>query len=131
MDFDRIDDMEYVKESLARLDKQFDLVLITEHFWEGIVLMKHMLCAEYEHLYQESTNVRKYEIEPLNAERQATFEEFHKTDTLMYDYFNASLHRKIEAFGHEVKQLCLYLVSQVIENLENERRNPKGKGHFY
>ncbi|CAG5112934.1 Oidioi.mRNA.OKI2018_I69.chr2.g7097.t1.cds [Oikopleura dioica] len=101
MDFDRINDMEYVKESLARLDKQFDLVLITEHFWEGIVLMKHMLCAEYEHLYQESTNVRKYEIEPLNAERQATFEEFHKTDTLMYDYFNASLHRKIEAFGHE------------------------------
>ena len=97
--------MEYVKESLARLDKQFDLILITEHFWEGIVLMKHMLCAEYEHLYQESTNVREYEIEPLNAERQATFEEFHKTDTLMYNYFNASLHRKIEAFGHEVRAL--------------------------
>ena len=102
MDFDKINDMEYVKESLARLDAQFDLILITEHFWEGIVLLKHMLCAEYSMLYKESTNRRHYKIEPLNEERQAIFNKFHESDTLMYNYFNASLHRKIEAFGHEV-----------------------------
>ncbi|CBY31914.1 unnamed protein product [Oikopleura dioica] len=102
MDFDKINDMKYVKESLARLDRQFDLILITEHFWEGIVLLKHMLCADYRMLYKESTNSRDYVIEPLNAERQAIFDKFHETDTLMYNYFNASLHRKIEAFGHEV-----------------------------
>ena len=98
MDFDKINDMTYVKESLSRLDSQFDLVLITEYFWEGIVLLRHLLCAEYEHLYLENKNQRQYKKEFLNSNRQAVFEDFHKADILMYNYFNASLHRKIEAF---------------------------------
>ena len=99
MDFDKINNIDYIKESLARLDEQFDLVLITEYFWEGIVLLKHMLCADYKMLYKKNTNSRKYEIKPLNDERQAIFDKFHKADILMYNYFNASLHRKIETFG--------------------------------
>jgi len=120
MDFDKINDMKYVKESLPRLDAQFDLILITEHFWEGIVLLKHMLCADYSMLFNESKNKRHYAIKPLNAKRQAIFDAFHVTDTLMYNYFNASLFRKIEAFGQEVSKK---LTQKHDEISENERRN--------
>ena len=82
MDFDKINDMKYVKESLPRLDAQFDLILITEHFWEGIVLLKHMLCSDYSMLFNESKNKRHYAIKPLNEKRQAIFDAFHVTRVL-------------------------------------------------
>jgi len=49
MSLDKLDDFDYVATSLTRLDQQFDLVLLTEYYWEGIVLLRHMLCAEYQH----------------------------------------------------------------------------------
>ena len=102
MSLEKLDDMDYVSASLARLDSQFDLVILTEYYWEGIVLLKHMLCAEYQHIFKPNVNVKEYQVKPLDEIRQKIFEDFHKADILMYNYFNASMHRKIEAFGKQV-----------------------------
>ena len=42
------DDVDYVKESLARLDTQFDLVILIEHYDESLVLLAQLLCVPYE-----------------------------------------------------------------------------------
>ena len=54
------EDVDYVKESLARLDSQFDLVILIEHYNESLVLLAQLLCVPYEVIWQEALNPRTY-----------------------------------------------------------------------
>ena len=77
-------------------------VILTEYFFESLVLLAHVLCVPYEVLYITSKNSRKYEVEPLSPSQQKNFETYFKQDLMLYDFFNQSLHRKVEEFGHDV-----------------------------
>ena len=99
---EKMHDSEYVAEKLLELEKQFDLVILAEYFIEGIVLLKHMLCCKYEDLFVPNKNVKEYEKEELSEKQMEIFKNFHKADLQMYDFFEKSMLRKIEAFGKEV-----------------------------
>ena len=75
---------------------------MTEYFFESLVLLSQVLCVPYEVLYVESRNSRHYEVDPLSDRQMKHFNTYFKQDIMLYDFFNKSLHRKIEAFGHEV-----------------------------
>ena len=77
-------------------------MILTEYFWEGIVLLASLLCAPYEVFYVESKNSRDYEVEPLSEKQISTFKKFFKQDYMLYDYFNKTLHKKVKIFGHQV-----------------------------
>ena len=55
------EDPEYVRQSLAKLDKQFDLVLLTEYYDESMVLLAQLLCVPYKVIWQKALNARHYE----------------------------------------------------------------------
>jgi len=83
------------------------IVILTEYFFESLVLLSHVLCVPYEVLYITSKNSRHYEVEPLNEERMKTFKTYFKQDIMLYDFFNQSLHRKVAEFGHDVSRFCI------------------------
>ncbi|CBY36031.1 unnamed protein product [Oikopleura dioica] len=95
------DNPAYIRSQLERLEQQFDLVIILEHYMESIVLLKHRLCVPYELLYIKARNKGKYEREPLNEKQKSNFADFFKQDFEMYRFFNESLHRKIDMFGRD------------------------------
>ena len=80
-------------------------MILTEYFFECLVLLAHLFCIPYEVLYITSKNSRQYEVPPLSQQRMDTLKQFFKQDFMMYDFFNQSLHRKIDAFGHKVSKL--------------------------
>lgn len=67
--------------------------------------MAQILCVPYTVLYLEPINERKYELTPLSKKQKENFQKFFKQDLMLYDYFNETLHKKIEAFGTEVRLL--------------------------
>ena len=83
-----------MKESLEKLDKQFDLVILTEYMLEGLVLLADLLCVPYNVMYHKGTNSKPYE-EPVTREltpgQHRKFEKFFKQDYMMYDFFNRTL----------------------------------------
>ena len=90
----------------------------------------------YEVLYVEMLNTRKYEVEPLSDRQEKHFREYFKQDILLYDFFNQSLHRKIENFGTQVpKQKILFLTLRSLDRTtsrtnffsENGGRNHKSE----
>ena len=111
MDLDRLNDTNYVHETLQKLERQFDLVILAERFMEGVVLLKHMLCCEYEDLYVSSRNIREYEKTELTEEQLKIFNDFNKADLMIYDFFNHSFEQKIQAFGKEVQRGNYYNLS--------------------
>jgi hypothetical protein len=99
MELKKMNDAKYVRKSLIEMDQQFDLVILTEHFWESIVLLSHLMCVEYSTLYRAYANKKDYEVSQLTPNQLATFEKYNKVDIELYNFFNASLHEKIDAFG--------------------------------
>jgi len=47
-------------------------------------------------------NKKDYEVPQLTQKQLATFEKYNKVDIELYNFFNASLHEKIDAFGRVV-----------------------------
>lgn len=83
--------------------------MVVEYFFESIVLLSHVLCVPYEVLYIESKNSRAYDVEPLTAQQMKNFKKYFKQDYMMYDYFNKTLHRKVEEFGRKVILVSFFI----------------------
>ena len=75
--------------------------MLTEYYYESLVLLAKLFCLPYEVLYEPQLNKREYEIEPLTPNQKKNFENYFKADIMLYDYFNKSLHYKIEDYGRE------------------------------
>ena len=109
------DNPAYVKSQLERLEAQFDLVIILEHYMESIVLLKHRLCVPYEILYIKAKNKASYTPEPLSEKQKSNFAEFFKQDLEMYRFFNETLHKKIDAFGRERMREEIKIAKRIFE----------------
>ena len=109
------DNPAYIKSQLERLETQFDLVIILEHYMESIVLLKHRLCVPYEILYIKAKNKASYTPEPLSEKQKANFAEFFKQDLEMYRFFNETLHKKIDAFGRERMREEIKIAKKILE----------------
>ena len=95
------EDPEYVRQSLARLEKQFDLVLLTEYYDESMVLLAQLLCVPYEVIWQKTLNPRHYEKPTLRSDLMDKFNAHFAVDLAIYKHFENVLKQKIVDFGIE------------------------------
>ncbi|XP_076818655.1 galactosylceramide sulfotransferase-like isoform X2 [Clavelina lepadiformis] len=94
---------EEMKKNIAILDSGMDLVMISEHMDESLILLKNMMNMTWENLLGEDKNVRNYPHYNMNdyPERYAKFQKMFKLDILLYRHFNATLWRKVDEYGRE------------------------------
>ena len=89
-----------VKQDLARIAREFDLVLITEYFDESLILLKKALCWKFEDILyvkmRERLKTRKEEISNRTKEQIL---KWNSADWMIYDFFNRTLWRKIQEYG--------------------------------
>ncbi|CAG5112986.1 Oidioi.mRNA.OKI2018_I69.chr2.g7138.t1.cds [Oikopleura dioica] len=115
------DNTAYILRNLKRLDQHnFDFVVLTEYYYESLVLLAKLFCLPYEVLYEPQLNKREYEIEPLTPTQKKNFETYFKADIMLYDYFNKSLHHKIEDYGREKFHQEVEKLKAVYEKCEED-----------
>ena len=111
-----------IKEYIAFLDKEFDLVMIFDYYDESVVLMKRLLCWEFDDILHIKTNERtdKEKAVDLNDDVKENIKRWNKADMLLYQHFNQTFWRKIAMEGEsfyddlatfrrkkeEMKRLC-------------------------
>jgi hypothetical protein len=93
-----------IQRRIQYLDKVFDLVLITDYFEESIVLLKEELCWTTEEVTFLKANSRKRESQSagqnlLDSKYKEKLLEWNKADWKLYQHFNATFTKKVEAFG--------------------------------
>merc|ERR1712037_830753 len=66
----RADEDAYVNQAISEMDENFTLILLTDFFDESLILMKHLLCCDWD-----------------------------QADHKLYDHFNTTFWRRVEAFG--------------------------------
>ncbi|NXX46946.1 G3ST4 sulfotransferase, partial [Tricholaema leucomelas] len=89
-----------VRAALAGLDRDFELVLLAEHFDESLVLLRRALCWPEEAVLAFAHNGRPPgatpRVSPAQAERLRAWNDL---DWALYTHLNRTFWRRAEAFG--------------------------------
>ncbi|XP_063951966.1 galactosylceramide sulfotransferase-like [Lytechinus pictus] len=114
------DDEYIVDYKIQTLEKELDLVMLTEYFPESIVLLKKLLCWDFNDMLYMSNGVRskslRYSITP---ELRAKIRNWNCADAKLYDHFNQTFWKKVREYGPDFdKDLATFLRKQ--QELENE-----------
>ena len=100
LDYQFYQNLTAIKEYIAFLEKEFDLVMIMEYFDESMVLMKRLLCWEFEDFFHIQSNARvDQERAEMSDNLKENIKRWNKADTLLYEHFNRTFWRQIKLEG--------------------------------
>ena len=133
---ERLDADENITNSVKQIDQIFDFVMILEHFDESLLVLKKLLCLEFQDIVyvasnqakmvetvenqqdQESGNRNKNKIQDKNIENWA------KADTKLYNHYNQTLWKILDTF-YDFKSYGLKKLNQDKQILKNHINNTK------
>ena len=95
---DKLSGMKAQKNFIDQIDKDFDLVMITERMEESLVLLADLLCVPLETVtIVKDINVRsKINVKKLSQANREKLEQYQEPDRLLYDHFLRKLDQKIK-----------------------------------
>ncbi|XP_070547654.1 galactosylceramide sulfotransferase-like [Ptychodera flava] len=89
-----------INEMIDRLDRELDLVLISDYFDESLVLLKKALCWKLDDLLYISkfirTDSKRYPISKSVAKKIL---KWNKADVKLYEHFNQTFWKKVHSYG--------------------------------
>ncbi|XP_068230148.1 galactosylceramide sulfotransferase-like [Palaemon carinicauda] len=89
-----------LRSALDRLDKLFDLVMISEFMDESLILLRHLLCWSLDDVVSFTMNARREEAKPpLDPELLSALRELNSADVLLYDHFLSKHRKAVLEFG--------------------------------
>lgn len=100
--FDHRDDENETRINMKidQLDKEFDLVMITEYFDESLILLKKQLCLDYDDIVYISKGVRRENMRfEKNEDIVKKMKRWNHGDYLLYQHFNETFWKKIKDYG--------------------------------
>ncbi|XP_078681645.1 galactosylceramide sulfotransferase-like [Branchiostoma floridae x Branchiostoma belcheri] len=94
-------DAEYVEAYVARLEREFMLVLILEYLDASLVLLKRYMCWDMVDILYKKIGSKSYDLKNVTAtpELRAHHENWSRADYILYRHFNTSLWEKINREG--------------------------------
>ncbi len=100
------------------VDKSFDLILISEFLKESLILLKDLMCWTMEDIAYFSSNKRDSSlVKDISEETEKQLLNWHAGDYKLYQYFNRTLHRKIQEYGVDRMTKQVQILDGVIANL--------------
>ncbi|XP_076822470.1 galactose-3-O-sulfotransferase 2-like isoform X2 [Clavelina lepadiformis] len=95
------DDDAYIDAKIQEMANTFTLVLLTDFFDESLIMMKHLLCWDWDDIIYIKFKMRieeaKTEVDP---ELGRKIVKWNKADTKLYDYFNKTFWKLVEDYGN-------------------------------
>ena len=90
--------MKLVESYIDKMEREFDLVMITEYFDESLILLKRLLCWEFQDLVYIKLRSKKKKIN-LEKEVENNILTWNRADAILYDHFNKTFWKKIREAG--------------------------------
>ncbi|XP_066278512.1 galactosylceramide sulfotransferase-like [Branchiostoma lanceolatum] len=100
------DDQSFVDEFIQKMSREIDLVLILEHYAESLVLLRRMMCWTLKDILYDVVpkNGRRYQKPTTNTTLIQMHRQWSNVDYQLFDYFNATLWRKIQQEDQDFHQ---------------------------
>ncbi|XP_072041827.1 galactosylceramide sulfotransferase-like [Amphiura filiformis] len=124
------DDQVLIDDMIEKLDKRFDLVMMTEYFYESLILFKDLMCWTMDDIVYFTLNARSKDsvIHDITPRMKEQISRWNLGDVKLYDHFNKTFWQKVRDFGEERmnreiteliernEQLYTYCIAQVRDN---------------
>ncbi|XP_056593192.1 galactosylceramide sulfotransferase [Triplophysa dalaica] len=89
-----------VHESIEYVAKRFQLVLISDHFEESLILLKDALCWQMDDMLFFKLNARRaVSVSAMSPDLKGKAREWNGADWKLYQHFNATFWARVEAYG--------------------------------
>ena len=95
---ENIQNMKLVKSYIDKMEREFDLVMITEYFDESMILLKRLLCWEFEDIVYFKLRSRKKSI-TFEKEVENNILTWNRADAILFDHFNKTFWKKVRDAG--------------------------------
>ncbi|XP_035668585.1 galactosylceramide sulfotransferase-like [Branchiostoma floridae] len=94
-----------IRNAIDYLDRIFSLVLVSDHFEESMVLLKHTLCWDINDITYFKLNERETNsTEELTKNVEEKIRQWNKADSMLFDHFNRSLWEKLSQLPYNWKK---------------------------
>ncbi len=97
------DDQRYIDQMIEKLDKRFNLVMMTEYFHESLILLKDLMCWTTNDIVYFTLNARSKSsvLSDINPVMKDRIKQWNLGDVKLYDHFNKTFWKKVKDFGEE------------------------------
>ena len=95
---ENIQNLKLVESYIDKMEREFDLVMITEYFDESLILLKRLLCWEFQDIVYIKLRSKKKKI---NSEKEVekNILTWNRADAILYDHFNKTFWSKVREAG--------------------------------
>ena len=90
--------MALVNRYIDKMEEEFDLVMITDYFDESLILLKRLLCWEFEDIVYIKLREKKKKLE-FKEEVKNNILTWNHADVTLFDHFNKTFWRKVQREG--------------------------------
>ena len=95
---ENIQNIKLVEGYVDKMEREFDLVMITEYFDESLILLKRLLCWEFQDIVYIKLRSKEKEIN-FKKEVENNILTWNRADAILYDHFNKTFWRKVGEAG--------------------------------
>ena len=95
---ENLQDMALVKRYIDKMEEEFDLVMIADYFDESLILLKRLLCWEFEDIVYVKLRVKKRKLE-FEEEVKKNILTWNRADATLFHHFNKTFWRKVQQEG--------------------------------
>ncbi|XP_070568270.1 galactosylceramide sulfotransferase-like [Ptychodera flava] len=120
------EDTQTMNRHLELLDNELDLVLLMEYYDESLILLKQLMCWDFEDILYYPMKVHKTKQPPITPEMTRQISQLARFDVRLYDYFNSSFWSKIENYHGDFQadlRKFKNLKQDVVNHCENIRHS--------
>ncbi|KAF7231775.1 galactose-3-O-sulfotransferase 3-like [Nothobranchius furzeri] len=111
-------DVASAKAFVAKVEKVFSLVMISEYFDESLVLLRHLLSWDLEDIVYIKLNMRTEQSKKsLSSDVSEKIYAWNSMDAYLYEYFNASFWVKLSELGLDSVAKEVDLIRQAQQKL--------------
>ncbi|XP_070567028.1 galactosylceramide sulfotransferase-like [Ptychodera flava] len=114
---------EELPDKIRQLENELDLVLLTEYYDESLILLKKLMCWEFEDIVYYPLKVNKNPLPPITGKMKSIIDNISIVDMHLYNHFNKSLWEKVENYdGNFEEDLAEFrhIKKTITEKCENE-----------
>jgi len=116
-----MDNMTAIDNKIAEIDKTFHLVMMADRFDESVILMKDLLCWDFNDVVNFKLNSRKENKKiQISDEAREALKEYLAGDYKLYNHFKSKFDSKIRDFGVQRMAQELSILNHANSNMKEK-----------
>ena len=94
------DNSTYIQRMVERVSKEIDLMMINEYYDESLILLKQLMCWEFDDILYIPKGIRSNSHRvKMSEELSDKIRKWNAADVMLYEHFNRTFWEKILAYG--------------------------------